>query len=143
MRDQESGNDGRNLLVRLHEVLDALERSNSPVDYQVVTHGTYVTARGYIDIFAGLGWISVIIGVLLIAAGLSSTGGHGFGFSSVVFAMPLGIVLAVGGVVTVVQCQTARAAIDSADYARQSLEILALRSVRGKKSNVHRLEPRL
>lgn len=42
--------------------------------------------------------------------------------------MPMGVIMMLAGLIGVQQNQSARAAVDSADYARQQLELAALSS---------------
>ncbi len=132
MQDGPSRSDGQDLLARLNAVLEALSKSSAPIQYKIVTHGTYDTARTTLQAFSSLGWLGVTLGgIAFFVAFVGGGRNPGIAF----LALPVGLALLIGGILTVVQCQAARAAVDSADYARQSLEILAMRSVEQQKPN--------
>jgi hypothetical protein len=85
-----------------------------------VFHGSYDTARGAAQVIAGLGWFVVVVGwaVALVSVGNMQAAGP--------FAMlgiAIGILIAVVGLLQVAAGQGVRAAVDAADYARQSLKL--------------------
>lgn len=82
-----------------------------------VFHGTYGAARAVARIVAALGWIVAAVGVIVALVGLAYVTGAG------IFVIPSGILIAVLGLLQVVVGQGARAAVDVADYARQSLQL--------------------
>ena len=80
-------------------------------------HGTYETARGVASLSAGIGWVVAIVGGILVLASLPYIRQFGLlGVSS-------GILIAAVGLLQVTVAQGARAAVDSADYARQTLKL--------------------
>ena len=85
-----------------------------------VFHGTYDTARGTAQVVAGLGWVVIGIGgfvALLSLAGMAAAGPFAM------LGVAIGILIAAVGLLQVAAGQGVRAAVDTADYARQSFRL--------------------
>ena len=85
-----------------------------------VFHGTYETARGTAQVIATLGWVVVALGgfvALLSFASMTAAGPFAM------LGVAIGILIAVVGLLQVAAGQGVRAAVDAADYARQSLKL--------------------
>lgn len=89
-------------------------------------HGTYGTARTVAGLFAFFGWALVVIGILIVVVGLSA----GAPFN--IMAGGIGVVIAAIGLLQVAAEQILRAAVDMADYSRQSL-LLQIAVAEGRK----------
>lgn len=85
-----------------------------------VFHGSYETGRGMAQVISGLGWLVVAIGFFVTLASLGSMGVAG---PFAMLGVTTGILIAVVGVLQVAAGQGVRAALDAADYARQSLQL--------------------
>jgi len=83
-------------------------------------HGTYETARGTAQLIAGLGWVVVAIGGVVALMGLASMQAAG---PFAMLGVAIGILIAVVGLLQVAAGQGVRAAVDAADYARQSFKL--------------------
>jgi hypothetical protein len=88
-------------------------------------HGTYGTANAILAIFGVVGWGLALIGLVVVFVGLGSGGP----FGSVIAGIGIGI--AALGLLQVAAQQMIRAAVDSADYARQGL-ILQIAMAEGR-----------
>jgi hypothetical protein len=85
-----------------------------------VFHGTYATARGTAQMIAGLGWIVVAVGGIIALLSLGNMQQAG---PFAMLGVAIGILIAVVGLLQVAAGQGVRAAVDAADYARQSLKL--------------------
>src|SRR5688572_10921987 len=92
-------------------------------------HGTYDTARGTARVIASLGWVVVAVGGLIAVIGIASTQAAG---PFAVVGVATGILIGVVGLLQVAAGQGVRAAVDAADYARQSL-VLQIAEAEGQK----------
>lgn len=114
-------------VVKLTALLDVLAERNRPVRYSLTRHRTYETARAVLMFFAVLWWLLVVAGLLVLASGLSTAGANSFEAVALSrILVPAGAIMSLAGLIGVQQNQTARAVVDTADYARQHLELVAL-----------------
>lgn len=90
---------------------------------------SYETARNVIGFFEFVAWCVVAIGVLLILIGFGAGGsfgrsfGAGSSFAGALTAGIPGIAITLLGILAVVQCQTGRAGVDTAEYNQQMLKV--------------------
>jgi hypothetical protein len=89
-------------------------------------YGTYGTARTVAGLFALCGWALVVIGILIVVVGL------GVGAPFNIMAGGTGVAIAAMGLLQVAAEQILRAAVDMADYSRQSL-LLQIAVAEGRK----------
>ena len=85
-------------------------------------HGTYGTARTLCRIVSFMGWVLVVLPFLGIVAALLGSSLGGFLGVFTLAGIPFGLALVLFG-------QSSRANLDSADYARQMLELMQKQSL--------------
>jgi hypothetical protein len=83
-------------------------------------HGRYDTARGTAQIISALGWIATALGAFIALGSLASASAAG---PLAGIGIGVGLLIAVAGLLQVAAGQGVRAALDSADYARQSFKL--------------------
>lgn len=81
---------------------------------------SYSAARGLFSIGAYVGWAAIGLGGLVSLVGFASMASEGFGGGLVLAS---GILIALVGYFVLVHVQSARASVDTAEYAQQALKL--------------------
>ncbi len=116
------------LFVDLKNSIDALAAVQAPKSVTVKIYADYGAGRKTAQVISLIGWLVVVIGVFSLVYGLSQLGQpRGFGGPSInaMMSIAAGAFLLLTGILQVAVGQMMRASMDSADYARQSLQIQA------------------
>ena len=123
---RQAGN-AQSFLLELQETLQLLASGGVPRSVKVRTYGSYETARGLATLISALGWLVIVVAAIAMLAGFSESSNSYSRYSgqgaSAMAMIAGGIAGAILGVLIVAMGQTARASVDSADYAKQSLLI--------------------
>ena len=86
---------------------------------------SYEAARGYFSFVEFAAWVAILVGVLVALAGGSAVATSSFNtpITGMVLAALPGLALCGFGLFALVNVQSARANVDSAEYAQQSLKL--------------------
>lgn len=82
---------------------------------------SYETARGYFSFLSFVFWALIALGAAICVISLAAAGNQS-GLVALVAAVP-GLMVIGAGVFGLIYTQTSRAAVDSAEYAQQALEV--------------------